>query len=164
MILEFLITNFIFKDLINFDLFVIKINNLNKIIIERNYFIKIFNELTSTDNDDDFKEKISGIAHVLSMDFFMYHNSEGIFNKIINNMLIEKPNLITFGNKLNFEKFIKKFIKHKEVFLIGYNKQIKIYKEVYMNLDLESKIKGVLKKNQNVSKLVEDLNYIKEIQ
>jgi hypothetical protein len=156
--------NFIFKDLINFDLFVVKINNLNKIIIERNYFIKIFNELTSTDNDDDFKEKISGIAHILSMDFFMYHNSEAIFNKVINNILIEKPNLITFGNKQNFEKFIKKFIKHKEVFLIEYNKQIKIYKEVYMNLDLESKIKGVLKKNENISKLVEDLNYIKEIQ
>ena len=100
----------------------------------------------------------------MSVDFFMYYNSENIFNKIINNMMIDKPNLIIFQNKINFEKIVKKLIKNKEVFFKEYNTHMKKYKEVYGSLDLESKIKCVLKKNKSVSKLTEDLNYIKELE
>lgn len=155
--------NYIFKDLINFELFIGKIYQLNTVITQKNFFLKKFYELVEIKNDEDFKKKISEIAHILSIDFFMYYNSDNIFNKIINCIIVDKPNLIIFKNKYNFQKIVKKIIKHKEVFTSEYNKHVKLYKEVYISFDLESKIKYVLKKNIQVSKLIQDLNYIKDI-
>lgn len=162
--IQLFFNNFIFKDLINYELLIEKIINLNKILVDRNYFLKKFYELTNTNKEEDLKKKLSEIAHILATDFFMYYNSENIFNKIINCILIKNPHQIVFQNKKNFKRFLKKLIKNKEVFLNEYDKRIKIYKEIYGNLDLESKIKCILKKNHSISKFIEDLNYIKNIE
>lgn len=104
-----------------------------------------------------FTSKLKIFAKKISVDYFMYYNSYNIYNKIINN-LFEQISTITNNNAhINLAHTFKKY---KEIFTEEYDYYCKKHNDIYSSQEVELKLKFKLKKKENISKLVEYLNFI----
>ena len=156
--------NFRFNDLIDLNNLTTKINNLFYEISKNNIFLKTFNTIISNTSENIITTELKLFAKYVSMDFFMYYNSNNIYNKIFNNILqlgyIINSSSDTFKSN-EYLNFIKIFKKHKELFIGEYNKGYKKNLEIYSNYEFELKIKFKFKKKQNINNLIENFNFIK---
>jgi len=157
--------NFKFKDLVNINNLIIGINNLFYQIHKNNIFLKTFNIIITSHNENIIINELKFFAKKISIDFFMYYNSNNIYNKILNNTLQFNEIMNTDKKEktneyLNFIGILKKY---KNVFVNEYDFYCKKHLEIYSNSEFELKIKFKLKKKQNITRLIEHLNFIKNI-
>ena len=150
--------NFIFKELINYNLLIKSIINLYDEISKKNILYITINKIINTQNKEIIIYELKNLAKNLCIDFFMYYNSQNFFNKIINNILITDEII----NNKEYLNLINIFKVYKDLFINEYELHRIKYLEVYSIDEFELKIKFKLKK-KNIDNLVENLNIIRNI-
>lgn len=167
----------IFGDLISFNLFKNKFDELVDKISKTNLLIFIFEKFFNIDNSNFNQTYITNelkyLAKYLAVDFFMYYDSENIYNKIMNNLLQLNETFKDDINKVNgkndkkihkkYNILINIFKNNKYVFTKEYDVYRKKILEIYLINEFDLKIKFKIKKNEKIIKLVKNLNFIKEL-
>ncbi len=157
--------NFKFKDIVNILLFTSKVNELFVILSKRNGLLKMLDLITKSNiNNNELNFILKGI----SIDYFMYYSANNIYNKILNTFIRIFKNILvhdTTKHKFPYEKFLINFKNYKDIFSQEYNHHYEKHTNIYSEHEIELKIKFKLKKNKEyVNKLVENLNFIKNIE
>ena len=167
--INYFFDSFKFSDLVNVKILTNGLNELYNKISKNNIFLKTLLIIISTLNENIILSEIKNLAKLISFDFFMYHNSTNLYNKILES--IEKLNQIIEISKLNnLEKkksekniYYKLLKNNKNAFIKEYDYYSSKHLEIYSNYEFELKIKFKLKKKYNIVKLCENLTYISNI-
>jgi hypothetical protein len=120
-----------------------------KLIENENIVIKLF-LLFINNNNKNSKKNIILIGEKLAFDFFIYWNSENIYEIIISNINIKNNELLTSLKK------------YKDDFIKSYDNKVKILKDLYSehtNIKLNKKYVFV-NKNTQFNELINDINII----
>ena len=167
--------NYVLNDLVNFNLFKNKINELVEKISKTNLVIIVLENFFNTDNinsnEINIINQLKNLAKHLSIDFFMYYNSDNIYNKIMNNLLQLDGLIKNDKNDKNDKNKLYKqynilliiFKNYKQIFTNEYDRYRIKYLEIYSTNEFDLKIKFKIKKNEKINKLVKNLNFIKEL-
>lgn len=169
-------SNHMFRELIDYQLLINKINDLY-LILEKNTIFGLFNDLNVNVGDENYlKEKIIQLAQKLSFDLFIFYDSERIFNEItgsfvffntimsiddnynLTNMIDENLSLIVKKNNLLYGVFEK----NKSLFVKEYNKNKIKCDEIYSN-DIELFVKFKINKSPIINKFIKNITYIDNI-
>lgn len=168
--INFFFENCIFKDLVNYEMLVKKIETVFNKIKNNVLLFKIFDELKKNHLIGDKKTNQNmfiNLAQKLSLDFFMFYdglNIHKLLTNFFNNKIFDKlshcenVNLMIKKNKLLLETFEE----NKTIFIREYNKYSKKYSEIYKN-DIELYVKFKIIKNDKISIFLKNISYIDKI-
>jgi hypothetical protein len=125
--------------------------------------------IISSLNKNIVTNEIKNLAQKISFDFFMYHSSITIYDKIFDTLkkINKLKNIYEIYNKKNTHKFEDYFLlikNNKKNFIDEYNIYSNKYFEIYSLQEFELTIKLKLKKKQNIIKLFNNLKFVNDIE
>lgn len=149
------LNNLNFNREINFDYFFTKFNEIYSFLLDKSSFLSILTKLILLNNDKNLiKKNLRIFVKILSIDYFMYYDSNTIYNKIFNNIIVLNDNINEISN------ITKILIKNKNYIINEYEKNIKKHFEIYFNLEYDLKLKFKFEKNTEIINLIYSFNYI----
>lgn len=170
---------YLFKELIDYKIFIDKINYIFLEIKKDNFLFTIFDEIYENyklNNYDisntNIKNLILKLAKKLSFDLFMFYDSEDVFNILISsfnifdllNFELNPTDINNLHSELiNKNKNILNILKsNKKTFLKEYSINSNKYFDIYSN-DIELYIKFKINKNLLVEELIKNIIYIDKL-
>ena len=156
-------------DIINIKNFINNFNELYQQISKNNIILKTMLIIISSLNINIITNEIKILAQKISFDFFMYHSSITIYDKIFDTLkkINKIKNIYEIYNKKNthkFEDYLLLIKNNKKNFIDEYNIYSNKYFEIYSLQEFELTIKLKLKKKQNIIKLFNNLKFVNDIE
>lgn len=156
-------------DIINIKNFINNFNELYQQISKNNIILKTMLIIISSLNKNIITNEIKNLAQKISFDFFMYHSSITIYDKIFDTLkkINKIKNIYEIYNKKNthkFEDYLLLIKNNKKNFIDEYNIYSNKYFEIYSLQEFELTIKLKLKKKQNIIKLFNNLKFVNDIE
>lgn len=157
--IEYFSNSFKFSDLIDMKIFIDNFDELIGKICKNNFFLKSILLIISSNDKNTITDQMKNLAQKISFDFFMYYDSENIYDIIFSSILTncKISNITKKNNYLNLVS------NNKNIFMEEYNYCCESYLKIYSNCEHELKIKFKLKNKKNIIKLCENIKYILSI-
>lgn len=167
--LNFFFANFKFKNLIDLDYLIFKINQSYRNTMQNNLILKTLNCLINSNlNSYDIQTQLMIFFANMPIDFFMYYTPNNFYDLIVQNLneILKYTTEINNYYKKNIYDFTKNYnflINNKNDFIANYRDTYDKHLQIYDITEIDLKIKFKFNKNDIFNNFIKELAYIKKL-